>query len=104
MGKSPTIQFPKGDVQVNRNGRGSRGSYPDDADARYVAALKLVEAIDYNLRNGTQHYYDTRGRLLSTLDEVIHAVLTDNLAVGKPTKHSQGAEIVEWASVSDLVA
>ena len=80
MGQPPTILF-------SRNGRSRRGS--DDADARYAAALKLVQVIDHNLQKGTRHYYDTRGRLLSTLDEVIHAMLTDSLALGKPAEYPQ---------------
>ncbi|GAB4535486.1 MAG: hypothetical protein Kow0063_19830 [Anaerolineae bacterium] len=101
MGKSRTVRFPSGEAQISRNGRSSQS---DDADARYAAALKLVQAIDHNLRNGTQHYYDTQGRLLQTLDEVIHAMLNDSLAPGKPTGHPQKAEAVQWIPVSELVA
>jgi hypothetical protein len=103
MAKSSTVQFPTGEPQVSRNGR-RRGSHPDDADARYAAALKLVQAIDSNLRNGTQHYYNTQGKLLHTLDEVIHAMLTDSLALGKPAKYSRDVEAVQWVSVAELVA
>lgn len=101
MGHSQTAPFSKGSQQASRNGRGGR-PLSDDADARYEAALKLVQAIDHNLKNGTQHYYDTQGKLLQTLDEVIHAVLTDSLATGKPTP--QDAESVPWVSVRELVA
>jgi hypothetical protein len=66
--------------------------------------LKLVQAIDYNLQNGTHHYYDTQGKLLNSLDEVINAMLSDTLAPGKPTDHPQEAEAVEWVPVSELVA
>jgi hypothetical protein len=109
MGQPSTIPFPKGNPKASRNGRGSQSKaahrpYSEDADARYAAALKLVQAIDHNLRNGTHHYYDTQGRLLSTLDEVIHAVLNDNLAVGKPVAYPQGERSAEWVSVSELVA
>jgi hypothetical protein len=103
MGKSPAIRFPTGDVQVSRNGRSGKG-YSDEADARYAAALKLVQAIDHNLRNGTQHYYDTQGKLLGTLDEVIHALLTDSLAPGKPTERVRNAKAVKWVPVGELVA
>jgi hypothetical protein len=103
MAKSTTVQFPTGEPQVSRNGRGG-GSHHEDADARYAEALKLVQAIDDNLRNGTHHYYDTQGRLLRTLDEVIHAVLSDSLALGKPVKYSQDAETVQWVPVAELVA
>jgi hypothetical protein len=57
--------------------------------------LKLVEAIDYNLRNGTEHYYDTQGRLLRSLDEVINAALTDTLAPGKPVEQPERDQAVE---------
>jgi hypothetical protein len=50
-----------------------------DADARYAAALELVRAIDEHLQERTRHYRDTQGRLLLTLDEVIHAMLTGSL-------------------------
>lgn len=103
MGKSSKARFPSGNLQASRNGRGGNG-YTDDADARYAAALKLVQVIDHNLRNGTQHYYDTQGRLLSTLDEVIHAMLSDSLAPGKPAKHSRDAKAAEWMPVAELVA
>ena len=109
MGQPTTIPFPTGDTQASRNGRGAGGQVspsarPDDADARYAAALKLVEAIDYNLRNGTEHYYDTQGKLLRSLDEVIHAALTDTLAPGKPVEQPEHDEAVEWATSSELVA
>ena len=103
MEKSSTVQFPSGEPQVSRNGRSGR-AYSNDADARYAAALKLVQVIDHNLRNGTQHYYDTQGKLLRSLDEVINAMLTDSLALGKPAKYSQDAEAVQWVSVGGLVA
>lgn len=109
MGQPSTIQFSKGDRQISRNGRGGKsqatlGSHTDDADARYAAALKLVQAIDRDLRNGTRHYYDIQGRLLNTLDEVIHALLTDTLAIGKPAKRTQHEEAVEWVPAGQLVA
>ena len=97
MGQSQAIPF-------GRNGRSHKG-YPqgDDPDARYAAALKLVQMIDRDLQKGTRHYYDTRGQLLSTLDEVIQAMLTDNLAFSKPAKYSQ-KETVPWSAVGELAA
>ncbi len=103
MEKSSTVQFPTGEPQVSRNGRSGQG-YSEDADARYTAALKLVQVIDHNLRNGTQHYYDTQGKLLCSLDEVINAMLTNSLALVKPSKRSQDAEAVQWIPVGELVA
>lgn len=102
MAKSSTVQFPTGEPKVSRNGRSGQGT--NEADARYAEALKLVQVIDHNLRNGTQHYYDTQGKLLRTLDEVINAVLSDSLASGKPARYPQEAEAVQWVPVSELVA
>ncbi len=102
MAKSSTVQFPSGGSKVSRNGRS--GQAANEADARYAAALKLVQVIDHNLRNGTQHYYDTQGKLLRTLDEVINAVLSDSLASGKPARYPQEAEAVQWVPASELVA
>jgi hypothetical protein len=103
MGKSTRVQFPTRERQSSRNGRSGQG-YSDDADDRYAAALKLVQIIDHNLRNGTQHYYDVQGRLLQTLDEVIHAMLNDSLALGKPAEYPQKAKAVQWVPLSELVA
>jgi hypothetical protein len=109
MGQPSAIPFHKESRTVSRNGHGNKGqalsnAYPEDADARYAAALKLVQAIDRNLSNGTEHYYNTQGKLLNTLDEVIHAMLTDSLAPGKPTKYPQDPERVEWVPINELVA
>jgi hypothetical protein len=109
MERPPTIKFPKSDLRTSRNGHGNKGkgkTHPpsDDADARYAAALKVVQAIDRNLRNGTCHYYDTQGRLLNTLDEVIHALLTDTLALDHPADQSREGSALEWATASQMVA
>lgn len=50
-----------------------------EANIRYDIALEIVTRIDTHLAQGTQHYRDRDGRLLTTLDQVIHAILTDNL-------------------------
>jgi hypothetical protein len=103
MERSSTIKFPKTDLRSSRNGHGSKG-HSDDADARYAAALKVVQAIDRNLRTGTRHYYDTQGRLLNTLDEVIHALLTDTLALDHPAAQPREGETREWVPVRQMVA
>ena len=110
MRQPQAISFPKrdpivsavGQEQVSRNGHGRKDS--DKADARYAAALKLVQVIDYNLRKGTRHYYDSRGRLLSSLDQVIHAILTDSLALGRPAERPRSKETVQWMPVGELAA
>ena len=50
-----------------------------DEEACYWAALELVQYIDESLTKGTQHYRTRSGQLLRTLDEVVNAILTDNL-------------------------
>ncbi len=74
-----------------------------DADARYDAALNLVQAIDRDLQKGTRHYYDGRGHLLVSLDEVIQAILHDNLVVGRREKAVPEVEPMCWP-VGELVA
>jgi hypothetical protein len=49
------------------------------ASIRYALALHLVAGIDRHLQNGTCHYYNTQGRLLTTLDEVVNAILSNTL-------------------------
>lgn len=98
MELSPTIQ-------LNRNGRSRRSklAHGDDADARYAAALNLVRAIDRDLQKGTRHYYDTQGRLLVSLDEVIQAILKDTLVVGKRGEALRDSESI-WSPVGELIA
>lgn len=50
-----------------------------EEEARYYAALELVMQIDEDLTKGTRHYRNKAGILLTTLDEVIHAILFDDL-------------------------
>lgn len=45
----------------------------------YCQALKLVEYIDGSLEHGTRHFRLKSGRLLRTLDEVVAAILNDEL-------------------------
>ena len=69
---------------VNKNGRRPRPepvkpAFNSDQDATYAAALELVARIDDELTRGIRHYRTKTGQLLTTLDEVINAILTDNL-------------------------
>lgn len=48
--------------------------------ATYAAALLLVGIIDATQKRGIIHYRTKAGRLLVTLDEVIRAILEDELA------------------------
>lgn len=47
----------------------------------YFAALRLVQLIDENLTRGLCHYRNRAGRLLINLDEVILAILQDDLEI-----------------------
>ena len=53
---------------------------PEDNEAeKYELAYSLVQHIDATLTSGTQHYRTKSGNLLRTLDEVVNAILADNL-------------------------
>lgn len=51
-----------------------------DRDLAYYAALKLVARIEEELARGTPHYHDKAGRLLTRLDEVVRAILANDLS------------------------
>lgn len=48
-------------------------------EATYQAALELAAEIDYNLATGSGYYFNSQGEMLTTLDEVVRAVLDNNL-------------------------
>jgi hypothetical protein len=50
-----------------------------EKDAAYYTALKLVARIDDDLTRGVRHYRNKAGELLNTLDQVVHAILSDDL-------------------------
>lgn len=50
-----------------------------DEEDRYYAALSLVERIDEDLETGRRHYRDSEGLLLGNLDEVVRAILNNEL-------------------------
>ena len=52
-----------------------------EQEATYYAALELVARIDEDLTRGVRHYRNKAGLLLNTLDEVVRAILDDNLLV-----------------------
>lgn len=52
-----------------------------EQEITYRVALHLVQAIDEHLRKGTRHYYDSRGRLLTDLADVIRAFLDGSLVM-----------------------
>ncbi len=94
MKRSPT-------TQLNGNGRNGR-SRGNEADACYAAALNLVEAIDRDLQRGTRHYYSASGRLLVSLDEVIEAILNDELIIDRPAGNRREKDTIQWAPVQEL--
>ena len=52
-----------------------------EREATYNAALELVARIDDDLTRGVRHYRNKDGLLLTTLDEVVRAILDDNLLI-----------------------
>ena len=50
-----------------------------EQEATYRAALELVARIDEDLTRGVRHYYSKSGRLLRSLDQVIMAILRNDL-------------------------
>lgn len=51
-------------------------------EAKYELALALVRAIDTHLKQGSRHYRNRSGRLLQSLDEVVAAILRNDLEIG----------------------
>ncbi|MFQ5612401.1 MAG: hypothetical protein ACE5H9_09735 [Anaerolineae bacterium] len=68
-----------------------------EKEAAYRAALELIQHIDHNLTHGLRHYRTKAGRLLLHLDEVIEAILRDDLLL-EPRPDPA------WEKVQDLVA
>lgn len=52
--------------------------------AAYAAALLLVADIDEGLTSGRSHYRSRAGRLLTSLDEIVRAIIADDLMVASP--------------------
>ncbi len=50
-----------------------------EQETTYYEALELVARIDEDLTHGIRHYRTKSGLLLNTLDEVVQAILDDNL-------------------------
>ena len=57
-----------------------------EREATYQAALKLVARIDEDLTRGIRHYRNKAGELLRTLDQVIEAILADDLMTPEDTE------------------
>ncbi len=92
----------------NHNGRnGTARVYPGlvkspsaaEREATYNAALKLVAKIDEDLTRGIRHYRTKTGVLLTTLDEVVRAILDDDLMLPEEAPISVG-----WLAPQELAA
>ena len=70
-----------------------------EQEATYYAALELVAQIDEDLTRGVRHYRNKTGLLLTTLDEVVQAILDDNLLMPAEQK----AEMF-WVTPQELAA
>ncbi len=70
-----------------------------EREATYYAALKLVARIDEDLTRGTRHYRNKAGVLLTTLDEVVRAILEDDLLLPEVEE----AEMM-WVAPQELAA
>jgi hypothetical protein len=58
----------------------------DGPGLRYALACRLIGEIDRHLRRGTRHYYDTQGKRLIHLGEVVNAILSNTL---QPTQKGE---------------
>lgn len=54
---------------------------PGERNATYKSACLLAHQIEYNLDSERHHYRNRAGHLLTTLDEVVSAILNDDLAI-----------------------
>lgn len=52
---------------------------PGQKDATYKTALELVARIDENLTTDRRHYWTRAGELLTSLDQVVSAILDNEL-------------------------
>ena len=77
-----------------------KSSKMTEQEATYYAALELVAQIDENLTRGVRHYRDKAGVLLTTLDEVIRAILDDNLLLPDEEKETE----LMWVTPQELAA
>lgn len=77
-----------------------KATVANEKEATYYAALQLVAEIDEALTRGTHHYRNKAGELLTTLDEVIHAILANDLLLPKAEEESE----VLWMQPQELAA
>jgi hypothetical protein len=72
----------------------------NEREATYNAALELVAQIDEALAKGTRHYRNKAGELLTTLDEVVRAILANDLLVPEVEEKSER----RWLQPQELAA
>lgn len=60
-------------------------------EAVFQCALAYVEAVDADLTTGRRHYRNRAGKLLSSLDQVVSAILSDELLVNEPVMWAEAA-------------
>jgi hypothetical protein len=70
-----------------------------EQEAAYHAALELVARIDEDLVRGIRHYRTKAGLLLTTLDEVVRAILEDNLLLTEEQENGR-----RWVTPQELAA
>jgi hypothetical protein len=72
----------------------------DEQERTYYAALKLVARIDEDLSKGIRHYRTKAGLLLTTLDEVIRAILDNDLLTDEGSRPGEPV----WLAPQELAA
>jgi hypothetical protein len=73
-------------------------THSNEKDATYNAALKLVAQIDEDLTKGIRHYRTKNGKLLTTLDQVVNAILADNLLLPQVQEETEAVWMQEMAA------
>jgi hypothetical protein len=72
----------------------------NERESTYYAALELVAQIDEALTKGTRHYRNKAGDLLTTLDEVVRAILANELLLPEVEEKAE----MRWLQPQELAA
>lgn len=73
-------RITKPDANKPRKFKSREKTAPTEQEVNFLSALELVSRIDEDLTRGVKHYRTKTGELLTTLDLVVVAILSDNLA------------------------